>query len=184
MLVCTRVWQEVDVSRLGHILSQGDIDWDYVVVAARRQGVLPLVAQALRKHGAGQIPESKMKRFDELFRSNAVQALRLTAALAGLLKQFESEGIAAVSFKGPLLGQELYGDVTLRQFDDLDIIVTPQDLFRAITLFEHHGFHLPSQDTPLIGEGCFSHGVQSFLRECRGGSVRGSSLETFGAVFG
>jgi len=145
LLVCTRVWQEVDVSRLSRILNKSGIDWDYVLETARRQRVLPLVAQTLRKHGADHIPESKMQRFDQLFRSYAARSLQLTATLTTLLAKFESEGVIAVSFKGPLLGQELYGDVTLRQFDDLDIVVSPQDVFRVKAFLEEQGFHTSFQ---------------------------------------
>jgi len=40
-----------------------------------------------------------------------------------ILRLFRSEGIVALPYKGPVLAAQAYGDVLLRQFDDVDIIV-------------------------------------------------------------
>ena len=48
--------------------------------------------------------------------------------LVGALRQ---RGIQVLAYKGPVLGQQLYGDVTLRQFHDLDILVSPANVLRT-----------------------------------------------------
>jgi len=44
---------------------------------------------------------------------------------------FESNRIRTIPFKGLTLASLIYGDPTLRQTDDLDFLVHPEDLARA-----------------------------------------------------
>ena len=51
---------------------------------------------------------------------------------AELLKIFDllkSHGVPAIAYKGPALATAVYGDIALRQFVDLDILVRKQDVF-------------------------------------------------------
>ena len=55
----------------------------------------------------------------------------LTHELRRLLSLFAANNITAVPYKGPALALQLYGNVALRQFSDLDIMVHPRDVLRA-----------------------------------------------------
>jgi len=100
--------------------------------------VAPLLARAL--------PQPELTAYA---RSLLPRALLLTGELARLLKGLEAQGIPAIPFKGPALAVQLYNDPALRHFDDLDIIVRPDDFPAAKTyllsigyLFrEAHPFH-------------------------------------------
>lgn len=78
--------------------------------------VAPLLARAL--------PQPELAAYA---RSLLPRTLLLTGELARLLKDWQSQGIAAIPFKGPGLAVQLYGDPALRHFDDLDILVRPAD---------------------------------------------------------
>ena len=47
----------------------------------------------------------------------------LTSELIKIMKLLEENDIKAIAFKGPTLAQLAYGDVTLRQYVDLDLLV-------------------------------------------------------------
>jgi len=64
----------------------------------------------------------------------------MTAELLRLMKLLEKNGIDALAFKGPALAQLAYGDITLRQFGDLDILVGKTQARRAISLLEADGY--------------------------------------------
>jgi hypothetical protein len=57
--------------------------------------------------------------------------LFLAAELTKILDLFASHGIQAIPYKGPVLAVQVYGDLTLRQFEDLDIILRQSDLPKA-----------------------------------------------------
>jgi Uncharacterised nucleotidyltransferase len=51
--------------------------------------------------------------------------------LIRILESLESHGIAAMPFKGPVLAELVYGNLALREFSDLDVLVPAPDFLRA-----------------------------------------------------
>ena len=51
----------------------------------------------------------------------------MSAELIRIMKFLKENGIEALAFKGPALSQVTYGDITLRQYADLDILVHRKD---------------------------------------------------------
>jgi hypothetical protein len=64
-----------------------------------------------------------VNRLTELQRLSAQRNLRQTGHLLRILESLEAAGVSAMPIKGPAWGQRLYGDVTLRSWSDLDLIV-------------------------------------------------------------
>ena len=64
----------------------------------------------------------------------------LAEELVSILGFLDSEGIPAVPFKGPTLAVKLYGDLSLRGFGDLDIIIGERDALRARHLLIDRGY--------------------------------------------
>jgi hypothetical protein len=60
--------------------------------------------------------------------------------LVRLLNTFATEGIKALPYKGPALAVGVYGDLSLRQFCDLDILVRETDVWTATDLLSRLGF--------------------------------------------
>lgn len=69
-----------------------------------------------------------------------LQSQNQTAALGELVEAFQKAEIPLLSFKGPLLSQELYGDVTMRNSCDLDLLVDDRDLTRACRCLQDLGY--------------------------------------------
>jgi hypothetical protein len=57
--------------------------------------------------------------------------------LCGLLKE---HGVATLALKGPALAAAAYGDIALRQFTDLDILVRERDLVSALAVLQTDGY--------------------------------------------
>jgi hypothetical protein len=60
----------------------------------------------------------------------------LTSELINIMKIFEENDIKAIAFKGPTLAQLAYGDITLRQYVDLDILVDEKDLYNSAVILK------------------------------------------------
>jgi hypothetical protein len=71
---------------------------------------------------------------------NSIRSLAITAELIRLLQYMERGGVQAVPYKGPALAQHVYGNITVRQFGDLDILVRPRDVPRAKALLCNEGY--------------------------------------------
>ncbi len=115
------------VKAVRSLIRQG-IDWSYLLQIAAHHGVLPLLYKSLNTTCRDTIPEQILDELRRLFRDNAVRNLFLTETLIKLLKQLAAHEIPAIPFKGPVLASSLHGDISLRQFGDLDILVRKQDV--------------------------------------------------------
>jgi Uncharacterised nucleotidyltransferase len=101
---------------------ESSFDWPLLFRLANENGLLPLVCKQLLQSPV-VIPEEFAVQFRDANRQNAIRALFLTAELLRITEAFRRKGIAALSHKGPVLGQLAYADPLLRQFDDLDLVM-------------------------------------------------------------
>jgi hypothetical protein len=116
-------------------LVPGDTDWQALLSLATAHGVLLLVYQSFLERNI-EIPT---------FFAAAVQEQRdvaemYAAELESLLKIFAEHGIETLPLKGPVLAEALYGDVTQRSYNDLDLLVRRDDFARAEILLLDMGF--------------------------------------------
>ena len=140
MICCARIGLEPEtVGRLNFFTWQ-EIDWDYLLSAAEKHRVMPLLYRSLSKAPSPGVPEPILKRMQTFYRRNARRNLLLGGRLLGLLSLLEKERIAAVPFKGPVLAETAYGDIALRQFGDLDILVRESDAVQARELMVARGY--------------------------------------------
>jgi hypothetical protein len=79
-------------------------------------------------------------RLEALHVQSAQRAITQAAQLFRLLDRFAAEGITALSVKGPVWAERLYGDVTLRHWVDLDVVVPFADAAVAAGLLLSEGF--------------------------------------------
>jgi len=121
-------------------LTQGGIDWPYLIRPARRHGVMPLLYWNLKEIHFETVPEGVLKELCDEYRINLIRNLFLTAKLFNLLDLFQSNGLSAIPYKGPTLSVLAYGDICLRHFNDLDFIIHRDDVLRAKELLLSEGY--------------------------------------------
>jgi hypothetical protein len=139
VLLCVgRVDREGEIAERLSSLLQSKLDWEYLLHSARRHGLMPGLQQYLSYHSAVPV-EVKTQLRDE---SHALQGtnLLLTRELLRVLSLLEAEGIRAIPFKGPTLTMLAYGNVALRQFNDLDFLLQEVDIPRARAVLSLHGY--------------------------------------------
>jgi len=123
-------------------LLRSEMDWTYLVRMAGIHGLIPLLYLHLKNDFLDLVPAPIADRLHVQFLANAGRNVFLTEELLKLLHLFETSGIPAVPYKGPVLAVSLYGDLALRTFSDLDIIVRQQDIQRAKALLLSQGYRL------------------------------------------
>ena len=140
LLCCARTRLDAEQTVRIKSLLQQKLDWEYLLRAATQHGVMPLLYSHLSAICPEAVPEVYFKRLQDLFRRNTARNLFLTGELNKILRLFASHGIAAMPYKGPALAVSIYGDLALRQFSDLDILVRRDDVARASELLVALGF--------------------------------------------
>jgi len=140
LLLCARSHLGGDLAARIELLLQGDIDWKYVGQKAHQHNVGPLVYKSLNAVSPEHIPRRVLDQFRKTFLVNVHRTLMLTHELLAVLDLLENSGISAIPYKGPALAASVYGDLTLRQFADLDIMLRKQDVLRARDLMVSRGY--------------------------------------------
>jgi hypothetical protein len=90
--------------------------------------------------GADLVPPSVWAELQYHFHANAQRNLLLGGTLLRLLGLLARHDIPAIPYKGPVLAMAVYGNLALRQFGDLDILVRQQDVERAKDLLLAQGY--------------------------------------------
>jgi hypothetical protein len=109
------------------------LDWAGVLSLASEHRVLTLLDLNLRRTGA-TIPQAVTDSPLERSRTNTFLNLQGLAEVHDMTRLFRSNGIPCACLKGPALAVSAYGDVNLREFSDLDILVRKEDLHRAVSV--------------------------------------------------
>ena len=140
VLLCARTRMDGErTERIRRLLSE-NLDWNYLLNLAKRHGLLPLLYWNLKNFGPETVPAERLAYLQARFRVNATRNLVLTNELLRLLKLFGDADITALPYKGPVLAAAVYGDVALRQFTDLDILVRGQDSPKCRELMRAQGY--------------------------------------------
>jgi hypothetical protein len=130
LLACCQVGDPASGDADRRALVDRAVDWAKVIRLAEHHGVLPLVYQALRAY-AGSIPATILEELRNRYEQNARKNLRFTAELFRILDCLEGHAIPAIPLKGPALAETVYGNLALRDFSDLDVLVKQDDVLKA-----------------------------------------------------
>jgi len=106
------------------------LNWERLLALVDRHRLVPQVYAALSAY-SDLVPNQHLDALRLRYRDNARKALWFTGELVRIVSHLESAGIKALPYKGPVLAQTLYGEVTERQFGDLDILILAADVTKA-----------------------------------------------------
>jgi hypothetical protein len=121
---------------------RSDVDWNYLCNTAIAHGVLPLLTKHLSEGHRSIIPGEVMARFSAHALRNARDAQMLTERLLHISEVFAQNQIVTAAFKGPVLAEVAYGDITLRQCGDIDLLIDGRQFTEAKALLESVGYQM------------------------------------------
>jgi hypothetical protein len=123
-------------------------DPERLPVELHRLGVLGLGGRIVALGGAPPALVAGVEEFVTAARPHGVfqqmATLRILAAL-------EDAGVPAAPLKGPLLAERIYGDSGVRASSDIDVLVAPEDLERAVEAARALGYAAPDDRVDETG---------------------------------
>jgi hypothetical protein len=149
--LCACSGVELSSDRLARIAGWKEfgVDWSELLRLAEHHGVLPLLARNLSAHGRG-LPSQVEQSLRSAFDGNARRNLWFAGELVRIIDQFEKKNVRAIPYKGPMLAESAYGDVALRNFGDLDFLISPADFERARHALGELGYRPSSDFSPAV----------------------------------
>jgi Uncharacterised nucleotidyltransferase len=145
LLHCARTQPD---PRLIRALVNEDINWDRLLELAKQHRVQPLLMRSLKSACWESVPSTAQLKLESFYRPSVVRNLFFTGELLRLLDIFRKNDVAIAAFKGPVLAEVVYGDLSLREFMDLDVLVHEADLCKAEDILSACGYHsyVPGRD--------------------------------------
>lgn len=138
---------EEDIEFIHSHLNNPHLDTSALVGLAHQHGILPLVYKTIRNLSESNdlnaqrsmINAEILTELKAHYMSIAQRNMFMSSELIRIMKLLEENDIEALAFKGPTLSQMSYGDITLRQYGDLDILVNEKDAYKAGKLMSKNG---------------------------------------------
>ena len=125
------------------------LDWEKFYELAAFHNVEPLAYSRLLTH-RDQLPSEVAQKFERDATRFAQRALLFTRELLKILRILGEKQVPAIPFKGAVLAQIAYGDVTLRQFSDLDVLIRADDYKAAVEAIATIGYEPSTKLRPEI----------------------------------
>lgn len=141
-------------------LLKENIDWSHLINIATAHRVTSILYTNLNTTCPELVPETVLNQLHDYLFMNARRNLFLIDELLNLLNLFKEHDIAAIPFKGPVLAASTYGNLALREFDDLDILLHKRDILKAKDLLTSVGYQpcgihwTRAQETNQLRWGC------------------------------
>jgi Uncharacterised nucleotidyltransferase len=129
----------LDRERIRALAGQS-LDWARLVREGERHQLTPLIHRNLKLHASDLIPADALHKLTARSLITARRNERFAAELARLNTLLRTREIEVISYKGPTAASELYGDIRLRTFGDMDFLVKRGDLDAVCDLLRENGY--------------------------------------------
>lgn len=162
LVLCARLTiGDADRERIIDLLKLG-LDWDRLIRSAMRNHLQLLLYRNLNDLGPSSVPRPAFARLWRTYEATRRRNRVMADELVRILRLLRDRSIEAVPYKGPVLAFRVYGDISLRQFVDLDILVKTKDVLQALQLLQTDGYGMSTpltheQESALIGSSIYQH---------------------------
>jgi hypothetical protein len=142
--------RELDVTQRTELrrIARESLNWDYLSATAYSHGLLPLLHKHLSSAATDIIPGHFLARLKRESVANSQTVLHLIGKQLRVYKLFQENNIPIALFKGPLLSQMAYGEISLRQAGDIDLLINRKHFAQARLLLESFGYQMSPKLTP------------------------------------
>lgn len=127
-------------------------DWELLLREAGRHRLRPLLYRNLNLVCPEAVPGPVLRRLENDFYGFTARNLFMAGELCRIMNLLQANGLRAATFKGPALAVSALGNIGMREFTDLDVLVQRRDLYTVHALLGSLGYSLtyPWRDRPSV----------------------------------
>lgn len=134
--------QTDNLTNLKTLISHNNIDWNYWLDLVKYHGVAPLIYYHFKRHISVLIPQSILNNLELYYRQNTARNLALSYELIKIVKILRDNQIPVLPYKGTVLAEYIYQNISLRCSCDIDIIVPKSDLHKVKNILVNANYQL------------------------------------------
>ena len=114
-------------------------DWQRIMELAQKQSVAPLLYVRLKERSITPTPATA-QQLREMYLASVARNTRLLHEVGNIFRALQAADIPVIPLKGACLAEAVYGNLALRQIGDVDLLVKPADLIKALTCLRTFGY--------------------------------------------
>lgn len=160
--------REIDPRHASEVreLVREQLDWQYLIATALSHGLLPLLQKHLTTTAADLVPGYVLVQLKRESVANSQSVLHLIGKQLKAYRVLKERGIRAAIFKGSVLAQMAYGEVSLRKAGDIDMLIDRANFAEARSLLESLGYEMtPRLTEPQLASHLAFHCEIPFMRD-------------------
>jgi hypothetical protein len=117
-------------------------DWRPFAAACDFHHLVPFVFCRLRDLAGDSVPAGLLGHLRARFYEISARNYHLARKLVDLTSLLEAHHIPVLAYKGPAVAMAVYGELALRQYEDLDLVIRKEYLSKALDLMTQQGFRM------------------------------------------
>jgi hypothetical protein len=155
------------ISILAGSATKPSLDWPTIIELADTHRVLP----TLYHRSKDLIPAAQREQRQTVFLARACRNIVVTEELLRILDLLSRSNIEAIPFKGAVLALQAYGNLEMRQFDDIDLLLPGKRILKAVELLTANGY---ASYPKLSGSR-----ARAYVKSCQGWLLQSATTNTF-----
>jgi hypothetical protein len=140
------------------------LDWNLLTRMTVTHRLVPMICPSLGLRPA-LVPFETFAGLRLCYLSNWSMAERCAGDLVKLFSEFKTAGVSAIALKGPTLSLMAYGDISTRQYFDLDVLVRASDVVTVAEVLNSAGYRGRTYDRDAFQIGFFRNTSDEFGTE-------------------
>lgn len=152
LILCSRTKINVEMENRILDLISSNFDWNYLIEKASFHFLRPLLCQNIKLICPEKVPSRVLNDLNRFFQNNIFKNLLLLGELTKIMELLEKSGIPSLTYKGPILAYQCYGNIAYRQFGDIDILINKNDALNAKNVmiaseYQFYEYNSPNHST-------------------------------------
>ncbi len=138
IVLCCRVhFKSSKLDDLKVFISVNEIDWTEFYTNCRKQKLRPIVYRILLKI---ELPEPIKKSLRNDLNRLTLQSFEQAKETERIIFICKENGINLIPYKGTAFSKQFFGNISMRESSDIDLIIAPDNLPKAIETLERDGY--------------------------------------------
>jgi putative nucleotidyltransferase-like protein len=122
--------------------AQGPLDWAVVLDLARYHGIGSLLHRSLSAFCSDLVPVESLTQLRRRAQAVALLNRLLAQEIVVLCEAMAARGVPVIPIKGATLAASIYGDLALRDFNDMDLLVPERAIADAQAVLLASGYEM------------------------------------------
>ena len=139
------------------------VNWELFIQQAFHHRIYPLLYIKLKNINNTIVPSYVKEVLLKGYKRNTFEMLYLSGEMENLNSLFFKKNVRVLFLKGPTLSQDLYGDVSLRTSNDLDILISIKDIYIAEKILIAEGFEKDDYIETVLNDWKWRHHHITFI---------------------